>query len=270
MAYSATDELSSLKFDQIIGGALNAVVDAQNRAAMTTVNFIKTVGFTENKPTTVSFGYEKEVSPATSRYRVNIVAEGSGYNEDDDLTLKIGNIILNANVAIKDGKISDVSIVDTTNLVNTPNDTVIEVSGGSGTGASLKLEVISQPSLTQKMSLEIPLLTMIPIPNIRIANTDIEFNVKINSINTSIESSEHNSSFKNETSANYRGWWGLSAKTSFNTSIASQKKSTNSEEIKKEYSLSIKIHAVQDDMPPGIAKVLDILENNMNASPELK
>lgn len=48
MAYSAGQELSSLAFDKIIGGALDAVVKAQNDASMTTVSFIKTVGFKNN------------------------------------------------------------------------------------------------------------------------------------------------------------------------------------------------------------------------------
>lgn len=45
MAYSAGQEISSLAFDKIIGGALDAVINAQNNSSLTTVRFIKSVGF---------------------------------------------------------------------------------------------------------------------------------------------------------------------------------------------------------------------------------
>ena len=38
-------ELSSIDFESMIGGPLVAVINAQAQAAMTTVNFIKEVGF---------------------------------------------------------------------------------------------------------------------------------------------------------------------------------------------------------------------------------
>lgn len=271
MAYSAAQELSSIAFDRIIGGALDAVVKAQNNAAMTTVNFIKNVGFTNGKPTTVEFKYEKELAPASRVYRVEVTNGGKGYNPDEVLLLKVGDKVLQSNVRLEGDVIKEVVINDTTNLAGVVTNSDITVSGGAGSGAQLKLFIDATPAITQKMNMEIPLLTMLPIPNIRIANTDIEFNVKINSINTTNESSETNTSFKNETSVGYKSWWSsVNANTSFNTSVASQKKSSQTEEIKKEFSLQIKIHAVQDEMPAGIAKVLDILEENMNSRPVLE
>lgn len=260
-----------MAFDRIIGGALDAVVKAQNNAAMTTVNFIKNVGFTDGKPTTVEFKYEKELAPANRVYQVKVESAGQGYKPDEVLLLKVGDIVLQANVQLEDGAIKEVVLNDTTNLSGVKATSDINVSGGTGTGAALKLVVDSTPAITQKMNMEIPLLTMLPIPNIRIADTDIQFNVKINSINTTSESSDTNTTFKNETNVGYKSWWSsVNANTSFNTSVASQKKSSSTEEIKKEFSLQIKIHAVQDEMPAGIAKVLDILEENMNSHPVLE
>lgn len=271
MAYSAAQELSSIAFDKIIGGALDAVVKAQNNAAMTTVNFIKEIGFTGDKPTTVEFKYEKETAPAYRTYQIKIDNGGSNYSPDEAITLKVGDVTLASSIILKDGVITEVRIENTANLSGVSTDSDITVTSAVGTGASLKLTVSTTPAVTQKMNMEIPLLTMLPIPNIRIANTDIEFNVKINSINTTSESSDTTTNFKNETNAGYRSWWsGVNVNTSFNTSVASQKKSSSTEEIKKEFSLQIKIHAVQDEMPAGIAKVLDILEENMNSRPVLE
>src|SRR5688572_15985572 len=68
-------ELSSIDFASMIGGPLVAVINAQAQAAMSTVNFIKEVGFKKPAeqvagadtstldPIYVSFKYPKELSP---------------------------------------------------------------------------------------------------------------------------------------------------------------------------------------------------------------
>jgi hypothetical protein len=69
-------ELASIDFESMLGGPLIAVVNAQAQAAMSTVNFIKEVGFkkpaveqaagddtTTEEPLYVSFKYPKELSP---------------------------------------------------------------------------------------------------------------------------------------------------------------------------------------------------------------
>ncbi len=61
------DELSNLNFESMIGGPLSAVIQAQTQAAITSVDFIKSVGFDYDAngnitgPTMVSFQYDKPV-----------------------------------------------------------------------------------------------------------------------------------------------------------------------------------------------------------------
>ncbi len=61
------DELSSLDFESMIGGPLNAVVRAQASSAVTSVDFIKAVGFNSDgdgnvtDPVMVTFAYDKPV-----------------------------------------------------------------------------------------------------------------------------------------------------------------------------------------------------------------
>ena len=47
MASEPARELSSINFEAMLGGPLMAVVNAQAQAAMSSVNFIKAVGFTQ-------------------------------------------------------------------------------------------------------------------------------------------------------------------------------------------------------------------------------
>jgi hypothetical protein len=37
--------------------------------------------------------------------------------------------------------------------------------------------------------------------------------------------------------------------------------------VKKDYSLNIKVHAVQDEMPAGMSRILDILEESIVTKP---
>ncbi|TFG46564.1 MAG: DUF2589 domain-containing protein [Candidatus Brocadiia bacterium] len=54
-------ELATLDFAQLIGGPLNAVIEAQARAAISTVNFIKSVAFDKDgKVVTVDFKYNRK------------------------------------------------------------------------------------------------------------------------------------------------------------------------------------------------------------------
>ncbi|MCK9441457.1 MAG: DUF2589 domain-containing protein [Methanothrix sp.] len=54
-------EIATLDFANLIGGPLNAVVEAQAKSAITTANFIKEVGFTkEGKVINVDFTYNRK------------------------------------------------------------------------------------------------------------------------------------------------------------------------------------------------------------------
>ncbi len=61
------DELANLDFEAMIGGPLSAVVRAQTQAAITSVDFIKAVGFNTDEegnvtdPVMVTFSYDKPV-----------------------------------------------------------------------------------------------------------------------------------------------------------------------------------------------------------------
>ena len=61
-------ELATLDFANLIGGPLNAVVEAQAKAALTTVNFIKEVAFDqEGKSRQVNFTYTRSDNDGKTR-----------------------------------------------------------------------------------------------------------------------------------------------------------------------------------------------------------
>lgn len=204
-------ELSSIDFESMIGGPLIAVVNAQAQAALSTVNFIKSVGFkagdsddpeaaNTGDPIYVTFKYPKEIAP----YQPAVPADPEHSIEAKDAV----------------------------------------------------------PAQIQEMKLEVPILTMLPIPFIRVEETTIDFNAKI----TSMEYRKVDTNFKVDASLSARaGWlWG-SAKLKVSTSY--QRNTSEGSKVNRTYSLAVHVKAVQDEMPGGMEKILGILEESMRGQP---
>lgn len=274
--FNPAEEMSSLAFDKILGGALTAVVSAQNNSSMTTVNFIKSVGFQNDKfgntvkPVYVDFKYPKEVSayePGRDEYfSAAVISSNAGL--DEDKLNSNGYTISDTSAAFKfvvdtQGKIT---VVDILTAGEWAGGEEITVSDGDDVVAKFRIvkheEVKAKPAVYKDMTLQVPLLTIVPIPFIRVASTDIELNVKINSISSSTESSETSVDSKINASASAKILF-FKGSVNINASVSHQKKKSETEEIKKEYSLNIKIHAVQDDLPAGMSRILDILEESI-------
>lgn len=174
------NRLAAIPFGALIGGPLNAAIEAQARAAVSTVKFIKDVGLDENG---------------------NVVP----------ITFKIDN---------------------------------------------------SQGGNNNTLSLEVPLLTVVPIPFIRIDDMNIAFKASLTESGetsaTDTSSTELNASLK--ASASY-----LTAKVEFNASVSSKKDSSSTRNSKYavEYTMDVNVHAVQDDMPAGMSRVLNALVSNV-------
>lgn len=108
---------------------------------------------------------------------------------------------------------------------------------------------------TDNKDFKVPLLTIVPIPNITIQDITIDFNAKISSVE------KQESSLNTEFGAGFEvgaKYGGFSAK--LNASYSRQRKSSRSGESKKEYNMHIIVKAGQDDPPPGIDTLVNFLE----------
>ena len=111
-------------------------------------------------------------------------------------------------------------------------------------------------------SLTVPILTMLPIPYIRVEEVTIDFNAKINSVSETTTTSSHDLN----TSLAVKGGWGpVSAE--LKCSYSYKKSTSSSDKIERTYSLAIHVRAVQDELPAGLEKLLAILENNIKDVP---
>ncbi|MFA8344258.1 MAG: DUF2589 domain-containing protein [Rhodothermaceae bacterium] len=179
----ATSQLGAIPFGSLIGGPLNAAVEAQAQAANTSVEFIKQVAIKDDgEVRNVTFFYMKEES---------------------------------------------------------------------------------------KVELTVPILAIVPIPYLRIDDMTINFKAKISADTSTNDKSSSSSSVDVNASAS-AGWgWG---KAKFSAGYSSKKDSSSSRDSKYsvEYTMDISVHAVQDDMPGGLEKVLNMLEKSIESAPALK
>lgn len=115
-------------------------------------------------------------------------------------------------------------------------------------------------TLRQVTNLKVPLLTMVPIPYIRIDDATIDFNVKINSVQETKSSSDLTYGGSVDTNASYNGFR-FKTGIKLSASISNQKKSSTSDNVTRDYSLAVHVHAKQDDMPAGVERLLDLLSD---------
>ncbi|POM26606.1 hypothetical protein BTM25_10080 [Actinomadura rubteroloni] len=111
----------------------------------------------------------------------------------------------------------------------------------------------------QDVELSVPLLTMVPIPYLQLKRTQLDFEVKIES--TTVEQQDTDAAADAGASG---GFWGVSA--SFKATYES--KSAQDDTTNRSATLGVHVEAVQDDMPAGLQRVLNLLESAITDSPQ--
>ena len=287
-------ELSSIDFKSLIGGPLVAVVDAQAQAAMSTVNFIRSVGFkpgvpakdadpndvpASGEPVYVSFRYPKEISPyepaVPYSFTVNITDEGAGYSSPTVAFTNTGTggTGAAATATVVDGKITGIEFTNMGSGYKSAPTITINQSGTKPTdfkAATVSLGFTPAkdaiPAVFQEMKLEVPMLSIVPIPYLRVEEVTIDFNAKINSVESYEYASERSSNTDFSTSAS-GGFLFAKGSVSLKTSFSSKSSSKFSGNVERTYSMEVHVRAVQDELPGGMEKILGILEDAIKSQP---
>ncbi|MDT9000779.1 DUF2589 domain-containing protein [Paucibacter sp. APW11] len=277
---SPGQELSSIDFASMIGGPLNAVINAQAQAALSSVNFIKSVGFEPNitdangvttpgKPIYVAFKYPKEVAafqPARDELTsITVGAAGAGYSSEPTVTLiGGGGSGASAVASISNGAVTAITVTSKGSGYTTAP--TVTLSGGEPTTPATATATVTHTDAVaaqiQEMKLEVPILTMLPIPFITIDLVKIDFHAKI----TSVEFTKTDESLGvNADLTVQQGWPGGSAK--LNVAVAYQKSNSQGASVDRSYSLDISVQASQAETPAGLDRILGILEKSMFERP---
>jgi hypothetical protein len=122
----------------------------------------------------------------------------------------------------------------------------------------------------KNVKLSVPLLSIVPIPYIRIDDMTIQFkaNISAESASQDTTTTATNTNVNANVTGRY-GWGPAKVEASFNASYSAKKDSTSAANSKYsvEYTMDIYIHAVQDDMPGGMVEVLKILKESIKGIP---
>ena len=115
--------------------------------------------------------------------------------------------------------------------------------------------------------LNIPLLSIIPIPYIAIQNIDISFKANLSAASSTAEERVSNDQFNTDiTGGGLFGWgmWGVKMSLKGGYSSKKDSRATQDSKYSVEYTMDVDIRAGQENMPAGLAKVLEILNSSLN------
>ncbi len=180
--------LGSLPIGTLMGATFTAAVEAQALAAQSSVDFIRSVGFTSNGETS-DFGDVRQVV--------------FKYNQRD-----------------------------------------------------------AQTGQDRQISLSVPLLTIVPIPFLRIDDLTIDFTSKITEEMQRTKKRDNSTEADASLSVDY-GKFLSPVKVGLKASVSTKhsSSSTTSNRYSTEHTININARAVQDDLPKGMERVLGILED---------
>ena len=110
-------------------------------------------------------------------------------------------------------------------------------------------------------TLKVPLLTIVPIPYLRIDDMTIDFTSKITEEMIRKTQRDNSTAAQASLSVSYKHFLSP-VKVNFKGSVSTKHSSSasTSNRYKTEHTININVRAVQDDLPAGMSRVLDILE----------
>lgn len=184
----ATSALQAIPFGSMIGGPLNACIEAQAMAAQTSWQFIQEVGLNTNPDT--------------------------GQKEAVNVSFQF----------VQNGRV---------------------------------------------VQLNVPLLTIVPIPYIAIHDIDINFKANISASSSSVSEQSSSSALDVGAEASIGAKWGpfhMDAKMNASYSSKKDSKATQESKYSVEYTMDVAVKAGQDSMPAGLAKVLELLGSALDVS----
>jgi hypothetical protein len=225
--------LSQIPLGAIIGSPLKAAVDAQAAAAQACYEFIEKVGF----------------EPVRSADGKQILAQ-----KVRDITFVFERTTRAADAP------ETVAATDETDANGEKKKPVAKPAANSAS----KPEAGNGGSVT-RIYVTVPLLTIMPLPFIRIESMTVNFKASISAVSSTSQSEAS----QIEGNAKLGGSFGLGLwKLDVGGSISSKKDSTstNASKYSVEHTMDISVHAVQDDMPAGLSKLLSYMTESIVAN----
>lgn len=112
---------------------------------------------------------------------------------------------------------------------------------------SYKRKKADDPTQDEEVTLQVPLISIVQVPSIRIESVEIQFNAKLNSVQT--ENVDEKFGIDGSLGINY-------GPVNFKVTASYQRNSSTGIKVDKEYTMNVKVRATQDEIPAGLEMVL--------------
>ena len=146
----------------------------------------------------------------------------------------------------------------------------IGFASGSGTNGNYDLQTVTFTYQTLQVnqtdgtstpvtaSITVPLISILPIPYLRVDSMEIEFKANIDSMNKVTNTNTFATT--NSVSGGTGGFLSIFESVKFNVSVADSNVNTAVSEQTSKYAFNVRVHAGVDPLPGGMQKVLNIFE----------
>lgn len=151
---------------------------------------------------------------------------------------------------------------DDTDLVF--SDVTADADAGELRSVSFSYTKKDENGEQRAFSITVPFLAITPIPYIRIDEITIDFNAKLTDSVKRATSSSFN--LDTEIKGSYSAFWSP-VKIEARVSATYNQKSGTTEHQQREYAMQIHVRAVQEEMPSGLSRMLEILEEAIQEKP---
>lgn len=118
----------------------------------------------------------------------------------------------------------------------------------------------------RKVVINVPLIAIVPIPYIAINSVDINFKATVNGVECESNENTYSEEYKRDTNTKSQKRRGFilnknKKETKINTSFSTKRdsKSTQDSKFSVEATIDVAVHAGQESMPAGMAKILEML-----------
>jgi hypothetical protein len=139
-----------------------------------------------------------------------------------------------------------------------------DVEGGQVRNVTFSYSKTDENNVATNVTLTVPILSIVPIPYIRIDEMSINFTAKLNDTITNVTKEGFN--LQTDAKATYKAWWSpVRVDVRVSTSYSSSREAAS--RYTREYQMQINVRAVQDDIPAGLERILDILEQTIKERP---
>ncbi|MFN4164608.1 MAG: DUF2589 domain-containing protein [Ferrovibrio sp.] len=110
----------------------------------------------------------------------------------------------------------------------------------------------------ETVELSVPLLAVVKVPNLSINKVDITFDMEVKNSEASKEATDMQAAMEAQAKI---GWGPISATVKISGSVSSHKENTRSTDQSAKY--HVEVHASDDGMPEGLARVLDMIASSV-------